>query len=362
MGSRRLIVKGYAESGALEDLAPTVTDAQEMGNFCVWEFDPGDGLTRMKTSRYRSFTCWASRTAFGNLYRTDRTIWADSSVAIDQDLGLLEKKFDAVGPIDVREISRDQLIDQVHDLITTRVVRSLRHNARPVRVFLSGGIDSMLVFSYVKAATDRFHVTFMNHVEWDDFWCQNQDHIKKNFWGYSQIHHWCQPTLLTSGTPGDEFMLRSPVTANLWLQGHGTSIPEQLASPTWGDCLHADYFKQTKHQRLFDQQRETPADFYQDRERFIWKICNMLANDHQHWHLGHTLTFTPLRDLEIAKLFLRLDLGSGLAQIMSSDISRALIERNDPDLLHYLSDTKNSGETLSNLTALMSRYRAVSGQ
>ena len=218
----------------------------------------------------------------------------------------------------------------------------------------------MLVFSYIKASTDRYQMIFQQHVEWDEFWCRNQCRLKQNFWGYSQIHHWTDPCVLSSGAPGDEFMLRSPVTANLWLKYHGTNILDELQKNP--NTLHRDYFLQHKHINLFEQQEKDDELNSMCFEKFATYLCNIVANDCQHWHLGNTLTFTPLRDIEIFKLFLRLSKSDGIKQILDSDISKKLISKNDPNLLNYISDSKNSEETLSNMVGLMSKYLANSGQ
>jgi hypothetical protein len=75
----------------------------------------------------------------------------------------------------------------------------------------------------------------------------------------------------------------------------------------------------------------------------------MVINDWQHWHLGNTLTWTPLRDLEIFKLLLRLPTDLATAQIMNSDISQQLIEKNSPGLTALISDQKNTGNVMNNL-------------
>jgi hypothetical protein len=75
----------------------------------------------------------------------------------------------------------------------------------------------------------------------------------------------------------------------------------------------------------------------------------MVINDWQHWHLGNTLTWTPLRDLEIFKALLRLPADSAVGQIMNSNISLQLIERNRPGLSALISDQKNTGNVMNNL-------------
>ena len=79
-------------------------------------------------------------------------------------------------------------------------------------------------------------------------------------------------------------------------------------------------------------------------------LCNIVVNDWQHWHLGNTQTWTPLRDLEIFKLFLRLPALEAVPQIMNSHISLELIRRNRPELTQLISDQKNTGNIMRNLS------------
>ena len=140
-------------------------------------------------------------------------------------------------------------------------------------------------------------------------------------------------------------MLRSPTTADLFLKFHGQSVVELLESD-WKDCLHYEYFYLPKHYKLFQTQTVDPA---WNRKSLLWNLCNIVVNDWQHWHLGNTLTWTPLRDLEIFKTLIRLPVQYALGQIMHSQISKQLIEKNKPGLSRLISNQKNSGNVLSNL-------------
>jgi hypothetical protein len=153
---------------------------------------------------------------------------------------------------------------------------------------------------------------------------------------------------LASGAPGDEFTLRSPTTANLYLLNHNTSIPEllQLDQP----YLHGDYFSLPKHIKVFDQQVKSTKEVSQ----LHYELCNIVVNDWQHWHLGNTIHWTPLRDLEIFKIIMRLPLQDAKNQIMNSIFSQSLIERNVPGATEFLSDVKNTGAVLKNLGGLFS--------
>ena len=149
--------------------------------------------------------------------------------------------------------------------------------------------------------------------------------------------------MLTTGSPGDEFMLRSPVTVNLYLLDQGTSIP---ILNTNSANLHYSYYQLGKHLDIFKKQTALQAN---SRSELIQKICNILVNDWQHWHLGNTLTWTPLRDLDITKIIMRMPEFSIRGQIMDSLISKQLIERNITGLTSIISAQKNTGNDLANL-------------
>jgi hypothetical protein len=208
-----------------------------------------------------------------------------------------------------------------------------------LRVFLTGGVDSMLIYSFLKKYTDDYELVKCSHVDYDYFWLKNSNDVGK-FWGYNQIHHWHDPCVLTSGTPGDEFMLRSPSTSDLWLKAHGIQITDLLNDPKWQSCLHAKYFNKNSNYSIFQQTSPSPIT--------PWELCNIVVNDCQHWHLGNTLMWTPLRDLEIFKLMLQLPIDAAITQIMDSKLSKQLIMQNSDGLVNLLNSSKNAGEPNKN--------------
>ena len=272
----------------------------------------------------------------------DQTIWTDSLLTIHNDLRVSQSLFDAVGNIETSRLSADDVISNVIDILDKRTQDFLLHNRLPIKSYLSGGVDSLLVYSFLKKHKADVELVNYEHVEYDWFWTQSSGDIKKN-WGYKQIHHWQSPCVLSSGAPGDEYMLRSPDTANQFLLFNGTSIPEQLTIDP--NSLHSKYFQQPKHQLIFNAHLVTEST----QVELHRKLCNIVLNDWQHWHIGNTLTWTPLRDLEIFKLFLRLNLNDAIGQIMNSDISKKIIEINCPGMSSAISNQKNSNNLLSNL-------------
>ena len=346
-----VLYKGYADIGTMKTMLPTIVRQQEpelRGNFCAMVFDPETNTIQIKTDRYRSFPIYITdNEEITNLLPQSWTAWSDSLITIDQHLRVTEEKFNLVGPINLDLITLDQAVDQIDSILSERVQGFLQHNTLPIKAFLSGGVDSLLVYSYLQRFTDNYELVKCQHVDYDRFWLMNSGTLKERFWGYSQIHHWTEPCILTSGAPGDEYMLRSPTTCDLLLKFNNIRMVELLNLPSWRGCLHQEYFRMPKNYKIFEQQKLNP-DW--DKEMMWWNLCNTIANDWQHWHLGNTLTWTPLRDLEIFKILLRLPLDIQLTQIMNSDISKVLIERNSPGLSRLISDQKNAGNALRNLT------------
>jgi hypothetical protein len=66
-----------------------------------------------------------------------------------------------------------------------------------------------------------------------------------------------------------------------------------------------------------------------------------VLNDHQQWHLDNTITFTPLKDIRITNLLLRLSYNNIFGQIVDAAISKELVNRNCPQLLRHLETHKN---------------------
>jgi hypothetical protein len=340
VGTAQILYKGYADQAPLENLLEQIlfqTEPKLTGNFCALVLV--DDAIEIQTDRYRSFPMYVDN-GVNNLVPKNQTVWTDSLVTVHSDLSVTETKFDAIGNIDVSPLTPDQVQQRIIEILDQKAQQLVANTSCPIKVFLSGGVDSLLVYSFLKKHTSNFELVLGSHVDWDYFWLKNSSDITKH-WGYTQIHHWNQHCLLTSGAPGDEFMLRSPTTANQYLLSHGTSIPEQLQH--YPDCLHREYFSQ--YTELFSTQRAGITE----------ELCNTVINDWQHWHLGNTLTWTPFRDLELFKLFLSLPYKQALGQIMNSDVSRQLIERNAPGLTQALSDQKNSNNAMRNLRGLLNQ-------
>jgi hypothetical protein len=347
VGNVAVVYKGYADEFDLSknlELVVSQPHPVATGNFCALVYL--DNSITIHSSRDRSFPIFITNECVNNLIPSERTAWSDSLVTVNTGMLVTEEKFDAIGDIDMSLLSKQQVQHAIIELLDKKVQAFLQHNTLPINVFLSGGVDSLLVYSFVQKHTKKFNMVKCSHVDYDYFWMKNSGDIT-NFWGYKQIHHWTSPTVLTSGAPGDEFMLRSPTTGNMLLLHHNLNIFELLEQ---SDCLHKAYFLKDKHKKLFNSMDRAEID----TPELFRQMCNINLNDWQHWHIGNTLTWTPLRDLEIFKLMLQLPLADALDQFLDSKLSLDIIEHNCPGLSRAVSDQKNTGHAMSNLVGLKS--------
>lgn len=342
-----VLYKGYADSAPLVDVVERVALEKEpslLGNFCVIVYWHDTHTLEIKSDLYRSFPIHYTTNAVTNLVPLGQTAWTNNLVTIDADFNVNVKKFTLIKNF----VDAESTVADIDQLLANKIQLWANNNSGPVKVFLSGGVDTLLVFSYIKRLNIPYEHVWGLHVDYDDFWLANSGDITK-YWAYEQIHHWTTPSILASGAPGDEFMLRSPATANQYLKHYSTSILDLLNSEQ--EYLHREYFLREKHRTLFARQAENPITYGSTAE-LNWNLCNNVVNDWQHWHIGNTLTWTPLRDLELFKLFLRLPFDLAQGQIMNSTVSKQLIEQNVPGLTKAISDQKNTNNALRNLRFL----------
>lgn len=352
-----VVYKGYADYHHLRDILDIIiseTEPKQTGNFCAIIFNKIKNTICIKSDRYRSFPIYVdSGHKITNLTKQKQIAWTDSLITIKSNLEVIENKFDAIGNTNLSPISLDKGIEILYSILDkkTKAFLELRSELplafqKPIYVFLSGGVDSLLVYSFLQKYTKDYKLINCSHIDFTDFWLLNSDDITNN-WGYKQIHHWVNPCVLTSGTPGDEFMLRSPVTSNIFLQNHGTNLDEiNIDSKN----LHYSYFKTPKNLQIVNQlSSELSINQKLTKKQLVWKLCNIICNDWQHWHLENTLTWTPLRDLDIFKTILQVPYEFQIKQILDSFISKTLIKEINPEFINLISDQKNTGSMMKNL-------------
>jgi hypothetical protein len=116
----------------------------------------------------------------------------------------------------------------------------------------------------------------------------------------------------------------------------------------YNSSLHHKHFE--KYKQIFESQKSMHFD---NLDHVVRECLNIILNDWQHWHLGPTISYTPLRDIEIFKQIASLERTDLINQIMDSSIQKEIISRNAPELLEILSTNKNTGNYFENLTKIL---------
>lgn len=296
----------------------------------------------IRHDRLRSYPLWwdPNQLVLTNLLGTGDRVWADSVVQLT-DQGMESTTIDIVGDIDQTELSFQSAVDRIAEMLAVKIYKlAADYPDVPKKLFVTGGIDTLLLWALVKYTGIDVEILDYEYFKYDQFTNQNIYALKQHHWAYQQIHHWTEPHILISGCPGDEFFMRSPFYVAQWFAWHNVNILDHL--PT--DAYHTGYFLKSENQQMMTlqyHQRQQLCQQYPTKQDIVRQTLNGLTNDHQHWHLGNTLTWTPFKNIEIAKIILRLSLPDLARQSTNAELSKALIDKFCPQVRELISSTKN---------------------
>lgn len=210
-----------------------------------------------------------------------------------------------------------------------------------MKLYCTGGLDTALIRALLTAHGKNFEQISHEHFEVTPFVRHNQPALE-HYWSYSsqQLHHWNSPTWLATGGCGDEYFLRGPAVIAMLTAWHDIDFGELLeANP---DCYHYHHFQ--RYRLLWQdnwQHRHELQKKYATREQVNLHVMDHLANDHQHWHLEQTITWTPLKNIEIARILLQLSIEDLIPQFLSGQITRDVIAHYNSNVLNTVSSYKN---------------------
>ena len=350
INGKEIFYKGYCDT---VDLSTVINEfikdptPRYSGNFCLIIVS---GNQLCVTHDYtRSFKLTKTDNSITNFVDSNdcsaEPIWTDNYVKITNNL--IETVFydNSVGLVN-QHLSLNECVDQLYDLLNEKA-QQLDRFKLPIKVFLSGGIDTMMAYSiienYYSTNSKIYGFVPEEHYDLTPFLLKNNDKISSEFWGYKQTHHWKTPTVLATGACGDEVFLRGPTTAAIWCAWNNYNILEILNSDT--HYYHKKYFLKEANQQIFKKQWNNRKEIQKlSYDELCKGIYNNVANDHQHWHLEKTINWTPLKDLRILKTVLQLRKEDLLGQILNGNVDRAIIKKFNPLLLDYICVHKNHNQ------------------
>jgi asparagine synthetase B (glutamine-hydrolysing) len=243
-------------------------------------------------------------------------------------------------------LTDDEIINQIDTVIKNSIL-NIKHN-KPVKLFLTGGVDTLLLASYVVKYKVPYELVTCEHYDLDYFMCHNRSKLKK-YWAYKSLQHYRTPEVLLSGSNGDEMLGRHPADVCMILNYFDEDIVEISKQQK---IYHSKYFLREKFIAEYEKIKQIKFASEQELKQYI-VVRNSV--DFQHWHLGNTITYSPYDNLELINLVLNLSYPILKTQMLNAGVQKLLIERNAPELLRFLSDDKNS----NNFEKLSALYEGI---
>lgn len=310
------------------------------GNFCQITIQDQGPIT-VEHDRWRSFPLWydSHQHVLTNLQACGQRVWADRTVTLHCD-GITTEHYPVKDDPSL-VIGTTGIEDVVRALAGSFETSHAQLTALPIKVFVSGGLDTMINAALARKHRD-IEIIDHEHFDSDHFVIHNMAQLQQDYWSYAQIHHWCHSTVLITGGCGDEYLMRGPSTVAIWCAWHDVDM--LALAKNRPDYYMSQYYLLPKNQKIFSaywkkrQYLKQICPTYQD---LAWYIVDQLVNDHQHWHLGNTLTMTPMRNILLAIKVLSLPHEQIIQQMLQGIVNRALIQQFWPELESLISDAKN---------------------
>jgi hypothetical protein len=351
------LYKGYTDHYDLKTILRDIEESVEWptGNFCIFKIHTKTNTISVIHSRYRTFPIWISEDGgIENLCKKNKKIYADSRVTIGPDGEITTSRQPVIGSWkNLPTLTRQQAIYQIDNLLQKKFQAFLNHNKLPIKIFLTGGIDTTLMYAYLKKFTKDFEILFNTHRDHDWFYMRNTGALSKHI-AYRLQHWFDDDVVVLSGRPGDEYCLRGNASLiSMILMGENIEPVSWLSDPKLKSCLHYDFLQ--RHIETVIQSCQDPEliKVAKHKDTLNHGILDRNLNDHQVWHYGRTLTWTPLHDLDITRILLSLPFEDKVSQFMDSSICIDLIRLIDPDLTEILSEKKNHGDIFNNIVKLL---------
>ena len=137
------VIKGYADTRTLAEVPGYNKPLR--GNYCA--FQVSGAAVSVQHDVERSFPMWRSDSAVTNLYPEGQQIWADKRLTVHGDMSC-----DVTRDITWRTAlvkDDDELVERLHKILLNKFRMFLSHNQLPLKIFLTGGIDTTTVWAYL---------------------------------------------------------------------------------------------------------------------------------------------------------------------------------------------------------------------
>ena len=330
-----VILKGYSNLYNLKELSSHLTDCKRTsikGNFCAFVCK-GDKVTLLH-DKDRGFPVWIGDNTITNLVEQPTPVWEDCNLTVDGSMNVT-KHWGSPYVFKKQELSDDQIIGKIDNILSETFEKFLSHNDKPIKIYLSGGVDTLLAWSYLDSFTKNYEIVDYEYMKYTYFFSVNRKKLARHQL-YNQIHLWEHPCVLVTGSCGDEYFMRGPYTTAQCLKYHGHDL---LKSTKHTDYMYKFFNRKKCSDGMSDGMDSVKPS--QSLEDVYTNILNRNKNDYQHWHLENTMTFTPFKDTSITETILQSSVEQLISNAQDATIQNKLIEKLDPRKLKFRSKWKN---------------------
>jgi hypothetical protein len=143
--------------------------------------------------------------------------------------------------------------------------------------------------------------------------------------------------LNVTGGFGDIRMLRTPQPNNLLLMANNIDILDLAEKHK--NSYQYNLIVSPSMQQIYKHQINEPC--IKNLEETYKKMYDISIHTYGWWHVEENILFSPLKDVAILNYCLRAPLDLQIEQIFDGKITKMLFEKTDPNLLKYVSHSKN---------------------
>ena len=239
-------------------------------------------------------------------------------------------------------LSFDDICAQYNNILASKSNSFVNCNYQK-KIFISGGYDSMISYSLVEKNCNEDSVFFDSYIIENDIFLEKNYHNLVDC-GYeieNSMHHWQKKTILTSGFHAEFYLFKHYTMVAAWCAYKNINFLKEFKNyKSYGITS----FNRDNRKPVFENMwsnRSYIQEKYSNINDFHNYLINFALHNHQHFHLGNTLTWTPLKDIRLLNLFFSVTDDDIIDQILNNRVEKYIIEKQNKKLLKYISKNKN---------------------
>lgn len=241
----------------------------------------------------------------------------------------------------VGELTLNEAVDQITDILQNNVINFYRYNKIPrINVLYSAGLDTLTSWVVLDSITKDYTLEIkpgpLNLIGKREYESDLFPFLNSH-WGYRISNYYKNKNWYLTGFYGERIHFREVDNSHVVANHLGTTVKDSL---TEDDYLY-----------WFMQRPECELNPYPtlktEHEVKMW-CYGKIFYDYQMWHLDNNFHFSPMCDINISKVMLKLSISDIATNQKNGTIQQKIVEKLNPDMLSILAPYKNSKNVWEN--------------